>query len=1055
MASPITSRYTQRRKTPHAGVSRKRTLSSVGAGLVLATPLLSSVLIIVEASRPLQHRVGAAQRHVSYPHVVDDRPRDLSSKFFMSIGDHRHHEPRKESEAVHLEFSKDDPEHLYWSLVADATHQRRATSASRSLQADEGNLLLRHQNQRREQVSHKFVEDSTSAVLHGQSSSDGADGEEQEGNDDFPVNLHENYAGYNVTSEVYYNLSSPSDEGDGSLEEISSSVLTSSSKLPDNLTSVSNSSYTPIRIRAVLSDQRDGGQYLTGRGLEVLLSDIIQPALVTWSAALRVEPVVGSLTVDQNQLFDNQTCGPGKGSGLPSPRVPSYHFTTGVPDSDLILYLSVGFAPGAFHNWTGFVQNATNETEHFYMYPNETESKKGENRNLASNENDLSVSSPSYAVDDLMGLPMAAVESKDTQPWMCAGDFVAAASYCSTDQYDRPTAGMLHICIDEAFFSNTTRNKQIMTIMHEVGHVLGFNARSMAHFRRPNGVPITPRVNGEIVETLVQCTGPTSKRRFANVTLPSEEILQFKTVRNGVRVAEVVTESVAQVTRNHFDCQNLTGAELESLPGDADDGECIGDHWERRLFQNDLMNPVVDFEFQPFISTLTLAFFADSGWYQVDLSMAELAASWGRAAGCGFVQDTCIGEDGRVPASNKPFFCDSAPKTTSKGFVQEIDGCTADLYRKAACSLGQYDTELPPEYQYFGSLYDGTVGGSDPFIDYCPTYAGFDNGLCSSMENAALLKVNNIERFGERNSRCLSGMFDSRPTALCLPIACVVEDRSLHVKVDGVWRLCESRDQELKVLDGEFVVCPDPRRVCPTFYCHHDCLGTSGRCDYDTGACVCGALNETNALNETMGIPADHSTNISGVCRREQIPGKKNRTLLEMPHEDSPLSDYYVPFKESLRNDQSLLLTRLQLAVLLIFLVIIAAATFWYFQLQGGNETAEGTDESGGPPIPPTSSSPNPNKDKMIATVLVDMRMNSPDEASVAPTADTTGSLYGLDSAASANSSPGLSSLDHDDRSSLASEDVIDDGDVLRANATGSVRKRRFQGRFIKHLGRD
>ena len=78
------------------------------------------------------------------------------------------------------------------------------------------------------------------------------------------------------------------------------------------------------------------------------------------------------------------------------------------------------------------------------------------------------------------------------------------------------------------------------------------------------------------------------------VTLPSEEILKFRTVRGGVRVAEVVTPSVVQVVRNHFDCQNLTGAELESgeyspLASDQVEEACIGDHWERRLFKNDLM----------------------------------------------------------------------------------------------------------------------------------------------------------------------------------------------------------------------------------------------------------------------------------------------------------------------------------------------------------------------------------------------------------------------------------------------------------------------------------
>jgi len=149
---------------------------------------------------------------------------------------------------------------------------------------------------------------------------------------------------------------------------------------------------------------------------------------------------------------------------------------------------------------------------------------------------------------------------------------------------------------------------------------LGFNSLSLAHFRRLDGSPITPRVKGEVPVTEVECTGPLNGRSYANVTLPSEEILRFRTVRGGVRVAEVVTPSVAQVVRNHFDCQDLPGAELESgeflpLATDLIETSCIGDHWERRLFKSDLMNPLVqDLEFDPRVSTLDLAYFADSGW---------------------------------------------------------------------------------------------------------------------------------------------------------------------------------------------------------------------------------------------------------------------------------------------------------------------------------------------------------------------------------------------------------------------------------------------------------
>ena len=317
---------------------------------------------------------------------------------------------------------------------------------------------------------------------------------------------------------------------------------------------------------------------------------------------------------------------------------------------------------------------------------------------------------------------------------ICTGDYLAAASYCSSDQYDRPTAALLHICIDDTFFEPKHLQRNILAIMHELGHALGFNSLSMAHLRRPDGTPYTPRdKNGDVPDRAIECTGPGKEHQSAMVALPAEDILRFREVRGGVRVAEIVTPSVLQVVRNQFDCQLLTGAELESGEGSplsvSGDEGCIGDHWERRLFSSDLMNPVVDdLEYSTRISTLTLAYFADSGWYQVDLSNADVASGWGRGAGCSFVNDTCINENGEVPPQNAPFFCNEVPST---GFSMSanIHGCTPDLSRKATCSIGQYDLDLPPAYQYFNSTYGADVGGSDSLMDFCVSLSTSESRL--------------------------------------------------------------------------------------------------------------------------------------------------------------------------------------------------------------------------------------------------------------------------------------------------------------------------------------
>ena len=106
---------------------------------------------------------------------------------------------------------------------------------------------------------------------------------------------------------------------------------------------------------------------------------------------------------------------------------------------------------------------------------------------------------------------------------------MAASTFCSTDQFDRPTAALLHICIDQLFFDPSNLATNIRVMMHEIGHALGFNSISMAHFRRPDGSPMTKRTELGNPLSLIDCTGPvtSSDHRKGLVPLPSEEILQF------------------------------------------------------------------------------------------------------------------------------------------------------------------------------------------------------------------------------------------------------------------------------------------------------------------------------------------------------------------------------------------------------------------------------------------------------------------------------------------------------------------------------------------------
>ena len=524
--------------------------------------------------------------------------------------------------------------------------------------------------------------------------------------------------------------------------------------------------------------------------------------------------------------------------------------TEGIPETDTVIYISVSFLDPTNMNYGGDGTDSSTTTLSSATLPSlyhvhrsafasssletTTMLRRGDINSINNNSNNTnneteekllmndeeSTHIPTESPSTSPSFPPSETEPNvDTRP-ICRGAYLASATHCNTDQYDRPVAGILSLCIDDVrsfFYNDETIQRNSMAAMHEIGHILGLNALSLAHFRDPNtGEPLTPRdENGEVPDVEVECAGvaPTTT---SMIPLPSEDIVQFQKVRGGVRVATVVTPTVRRVARNMFGCQSLLGAELQSGEGQEtfsqqrDDtaanndemiqlspGECIGDHWQRILFRKDLMNPVInDVPHSLYISPLTLAYFKDCGWYDINYDRIAPVSMWGRNAGCNFAKKTCITSSGQVQASNIPFFCSNLVEEVDEeeeGEVvrePEIHGCDVESSRKAVCSLVEYEEDIPPEFNYFDkakSYPEGIFGGQDPTLDYCPVFVGYANGRCDDKDAEEYAGVKKFEVFGEDNSRCVMGHVDWIRTSLCLPIACVIQDQSLRIKVDGYW----------------------------------------------------------------------------------------------------------------------------------------------------------------------------------------------------------------------------------------------------------------------------
>ncbi|XP_018646421.1 unnamed protein product [Schistosoma mansoni] len=96
-----------------------------------------------------------------------------------------------------------------------------------------------------------------------------------------------------------------------------------------------------------------------------------------------------------------------------------------------------------------------------------------------------------------------------------------------------------------------------------------------------------------------------------------------------------VTPKIKAAAKKHFRCANLNGADLENQ---HQTGE-IGSHWEGRLYSNEIMAGRIQVDYS--VSRVTLSFFEDSGWYNVNYKKA-MKWFYGRNLGCNFVMKSCF-----------------------------------------------------------------------------------------------------------------------------------------------------------------------------------------------------------------------------------------------------------------------------------------------------------------------------------------------------------------------------------------------------------------------------
>jgi hypothetical protein len=257
-----------------------------------------------------------------------------------------------------------------------------------------------------------------------------------------------------------------------------------------------------------------------------------------------------------------------------------------------------------------------------------------------------------------------------------AGNFMAYASHCRQDQFDRPTFGYIQMCPQHFAVSNiqAERDQDFHTAVHEITHILGYSSSLFAFFRDINGAPYTARCGNPSTHptswlpsgVFAYTSGPQGTENKTNTQYAeawccasntigwppwkcqglhsgfkfqvADTVIKVQTVggdldRVGNTSRMLVTPTVVSVARQHFGCPTLAGVEVEDDGGQGS----VGSHWEERQMMSEYMVAASNAEGLRIVkSNLTLALLQDSGWYKADYAAADILR-WGYRQGCQFL----------------------------------------------------------------------------------------------------------------------------------------------------------------------------------------------------------------------------------------------------------------------------------------------------------------------------------------------------------------------------------------------------------------------------------
>ena len=277
----------------------------------------------------------------------------------------------------------------------------------------------------------------------------------------------------------------------------------------------------------------------------------------------------------------------------------------------------------------------------------------------------------------------------------------------------------------------------------------------------------------------------------------------YETDKYGIERIYLNSPNLLRVAKKYFNCDTLTGVELENQGGEG----TAGSHWEARILLGEYMNGYSYTEEQV-ISEFTLAVLEDSGYYKPNYYTGGLMR-YGKNKGCEFLENKCV---------------DSTTHKISENFENEFyDTIIGANSIESSCSSGRQSRTykawylsytIPSEYQYFDNK---DIAGFEP-ADFCPVFQkNFDEedimyyvGHCSSIGGTGYgtkLSYSGVYKYSSKDTIKFTGESFSDHSFCYLSSLTKDELTSKVVKANCYETFCSEKSLTIKIFD-DFIVCP-------------------------------------------------------------------------------------------------------------------------------------------------------------------------------------------------------------------------------------------------------